>query len=179
MSGWPEQLTEYQRAWVEQQQKLMSDWLKNLQSAGQGTDVWQQMIDVMEQQVNSALEAQKNSLLSLARNAEQTEGMPDAFSQYVQQMEKSVEVWADMQQQVWQNWFEMLKSAAPVSQTPGESLVKNWQDMAQRAMSMQEDWLSNWMSSMTPGSATSGKKSTKSSTPQSSSSSGKKSSGSS
>jgi len=174
MSGWPEQLNEYQRAWVEQQQKLMSDWLNNLQSAGQPADIWQQMIDIMEQQVNSALDAQKNSLLTLAKDAEQTEGMPDTLSQGIQQMEQGIETWAEMQQQIWQNWFETLRMAAPVSRTPGETLVKNWQDMAQRAMSMQEDWLSNWMSSMNPESETTGKKTTKKSTSSQSAGSGNK-----
>lgn len=178
MSGWPEQLNEYQRAWVEQQQKLMSDWLNNLQSAGQPADIWRQMIDIMEQQVNSALDAQKNSLLTLAKNAEQTEGMPDNLSQGIQQMEQGIETWAEMQQQIWQNWFETLRMAAPVSRTPGETLLKNWQDVAQRAMSMQEDWLSNWMSSMSPVEGPSGKKAAKSSTSsQATGGTGKKGSG--
>lgn len=80
MSEWPDHVTEFQRAWVEQQQKLLSDWLDSMKNAGgdtAGAD-WRKAADVMEQQVDSALDAQKRSLLAFAENIENARGAPDA-----------------------------------------------------------------------------------------------------
>lgn len=174
MSEWPDQIAEFQRNWVQQQQKMLTDWLETLQSAGTAApdNVWQQAVDVMEQQVNSALETQKRSLISLAENAENIEGAPEAVKQWAQQQEEGIKRWTDVQQQLWQVWFDMLRSGTPVAQTPGEAMMKNWQDMARRAMSVQEEWLSNWTDPWMASGSTSGKK-TRQSSPQKQTAKGK------
>jgi hypothetical protein len=148
MLEWDEQISEFQHNWVKQQQELLGDWLGTLQNAGNAPPacMWQDAVGVMEQQVNSVLAVQKQSLLSLAENSKHIQGMPDAYSQWLQQLEKGLELWTEAQQRLWQVWFEMLRSTAPAAQTqtPGEALVKNWQDMARRAISVQEQWLTNW-----------------------------------
>jgi len=162
MPEWTDQITEFQQAWVKQQQQLLSDWLGSLQQAGAGAppDVWRQAVDIMEQQVNSALDAQKRSLKALAENAGQAEGTPESFAQWSRQLEEGIEEWTGMQHKLWQVWFDMFRSAAPREETPAEALLKNWQDMAQRAASLQEQWLSDWTASASRGKA--GKKTPKS-----------------
>lgn len=166
MSDWSEQLTEFQRAWVEQQQKLLSDWLDSMKSAGGGATGadWRKAADIMEQQVDSALEAQKRSLMFFAENLENVQGAPEAFTDAVKQLETGIEQWADVQHEMWRVWFDMLGSASPVPQTPGETMMKSWEDMVKRTMSVQEEWLSKWQGSQAPSAGTSGKTKSKNST---------------
>lgn len=146
MSEWSDQIAEFQRTWVQQQQKMMTDWLESLN--GQGADVspagWRKAVDVMEKQVTSALDAQKRSLTAVTENLEGVEGAPEAFTQAMNQLEKGIEQWADVQRRLWAVWFDMLKSTAPVPKTPGETMVENWQDMVKQSMEIQEQWLSSW-----------------------------------
>lgn len=161
MPEWTDQIAEFQQTWVKQQQQLLTDWLGSLQKAGAGTppDAWRQAVDIMEQQVNSALDAQKRSLMALAENAAQAEGVPESFTQWSRQLEVGIEEWTGMQHKLWQVWFDMIRTAAPREETPTEALLKNWQDMAQRAMSIQEQWLSDW--TVPPSGGKAGKKSAK------------------
>ena len=146
MTEWPSQIAEFQRTWVEQQQKVMSEWLESLQHAGSDASPasWRKAADVMEKQVNSALDTQKQSLMAIAENIENVEGVPDAFSQAVNQLEKGIELWSEVQHRLWKVWFDMLRATSPVPQTPGEAMLENWQDMVRKSMSIQEQWLSNW-----------------------------------
>jgi hypothetical protein len=138
------QVTEFQREWAAQQQKLMSDWLEALEGFGPTTPpkAWRKTVDLMEQQVTGALDAQKRSLLAMAENAENIEGAPEPVTQWFQQLEEGVELWTDVQERLWKVWFDMLRTTVPAAQTPGETLMKNWEDMVHRAMSVQEEWLS-------------------------------------
>lgn len=146
MPDWSDQIAEYQRQWTEQQQHLLNDWLKAVQGAGTGTppDTWQKAINAIEQQVNNALDAQKQSLTALAKNAESVGSVPEPFTQWVQQMEQGIGQWSDIQQRLWKVWFDMLRSTAPTGQQPGEIFANSWRDMMQRATSIQTQWLSGW-----------------------------------
>lgn len=144
MSDWPDQISELQRNWVAQQQKLLSDWLDAMKGSGGATagSGWRQAADVMEQQVDSALEAQKKSLLAVAENMENIEGAPETFSQAVKQLEEGVEQWTEVQHEMWRVWFDMMRAASPAPQNPGEAAMEGWEDMVKRTMSIQEQWLS-------------------------------------
>lgn len=152
MSDWPDQISELQRNWVAQQQKLLSDWLDGMKGAGGGAagSGWRQAADVMEQQVDSALEAQKQSLLALAENMENVEGAPETFSQAVKQLEEGVEQWTEVQHKMWRVWFDMMRAASPAPQTPGGAAMEHWEDMVKRTMSIQDQWLSKSADTQSP-----------------------------
>jgi len=162
MSDWPDQISEFQRNWVEQQQKLLSDWLESMQGAGgdSARASWRKAADVMEQQVESALDAQKRSLAAFAENMENVEGAPDTFGDAVKQLEDGIEQWAEVQQRMWRVWFDMLRAAAPMPQTPAEAMMDSWEDMVKRTMSVQEEWLSKLSASPSSSGGTSKKKKT-------------------
>lgn len=148
MTEWTDQITELQRNWVEQQQKLLGGWLDSMRGAGSNPlrASWRKAADVMEQQVTSALDAQKQSMLSLVENMENIENPPDGLTLAIKQLEENVERWSDMQNGIWKVWFDALRDTAPAPQTPGEVLMENWEDMVKRTMSLQEEWLSKWTS---------------------------------
>lgn len=146
MADFSEQISGFQRQWMEQQQKWMNDWLKTLQSTGGGTpsETWRQALDAMEQQVKTALDVQRHSLMTLAENTERSEGMPEPMTQSLHRMEEAILQWNDMQQELWHAWFDLLRSSAPTEEQPGERVVKNWQNFADRAMEIQKQWFSAW-----------------------------------
>lgn len=144
MSDLSDQISGFQRQWMDQQQQVMSKWFNALQGMGGGTapDTWQQALDVIEEQVGSTLDIQRQSLMTLAENAENVDGVPESITQWIQQMEAGIAQWNDLQQQLWHTWFDMLRSVAPARENPGDKLVKDWQDFAKRAMEIQENWFS-------------------------------------
>jgi hypothetical protein len=167
MSDWPDQISEFQRNWAEQQRKLMSDWLDSMKSAGGGSASasWRQAADVMEQQVDSALDAQKQSLLAVAGNMQNVEGAPDALNQAVQQLEEGIEQWVEVQHKMWNVWFDMLRAASAEPRSPAESIIENWEDMVKRTMAIQEEWLSSLAGPQLPSGGKSAKPAGKSATP--------------
>ncbi len=163
MSDLPNQVSDFQKKWMDQQQKWMNDWLETLQSMGGGApnDTWQQTLDVMEQQVKSALDAQRKSLVTLAENAQHTEGSPESIKQWTQKMEEGMVQWNDMQQQLWSTWFNTLRSSSPGKAQPEDILANNWRDFANRAVEIQEQWLSAWEGMQPAAAKPAGKKATK------------------
>lgn len=160
-------MTDFQRTWLEQQQQLVSGWLGTLQSAagaGAPQTAWRQTIDANEEQINSVLDTQQKLLTALVKTAENAGTASLESNQWEHQAEEGIELWIDLQHRLWKVWFEMLRNASPVQQTPGQLLTKNWQDIVQRAVEFQEQCMSTWAGSQ-PGSAKpSGKRSTKTST---------------
>lgn len=143
MSDYSEQFSELQKSWVAQQQKMLGDWLGSLKDSQDNSAraSWRQVTDVMEQQVVSALDAQKTSLLSCVANMEGIEGAPEAMSSVVVQLKSGIEQWADVQQEMWRVWFDTLRNAAPAPATPADALMESWEDMVKRTMSIQAKWL--------------------------------------
>jgi len=161
MANWSDQLSGLQLQWVEQQQELLNNWLKTLNKVGSVSSPtpWQQAIDILEKQVNSTLDAQKQSLMTLAENSEEAEGVPEQMVPWFQQIEEGIDLWNDMQHQLWRVWFDMLRTAPPVDEQPGETLLKNWQEFTNKAMEIQEQWLSNWENVQSEAGKSAGKKS--------------------
>jgi hypothetical protein len=166
MTDWSEQITEIQRSCMEQQQKLLTEWVGALQKAGTGTpqNVWHQSIDTLEQQVNDVLDAQQQSFNALIETVEQASNVSPDADQWVNQVKASIGFWTDMQHRLWKTWFNMMRNAAPAKQEPGAMLVQNWQDFAQRAVEMQEQWLASWSSGLPGSKEPSGKRPRKPST---------------
>lgn len=144
MSDWVEQITGFQYAWIDQQRQLLAGWLGSLQDAGSGIpqNAWRQMIDANEQQINSVIDAQQQMLMSLVRTFENTGNISLESVQWTRQIEEGIDSWVDMQHQLWDVWFDMLRNTSPGKLKPGNNLAKNLQDLAERAADIQEQWLS-------------------------------------
>lgn len=178
MTDWTRQVTEFQRSWMEQQQKFLSDWLGALQGTGaaRANNTWEQSVSMVEQQVNSTLEMQKQSLMAMAGTLENVEGAPETYTNWIHQLEQGLDMWTDMQHRLWDVWFKMLHSMEPAAQSSGKSPIADWQEMAERAVSMQQQWLSDLTSASTAA-AGAGRSTGKSSTSKKSSTGNGKSGG--
>lgn len=147
MTDWTEQFTEFQQMWMDQQQKLMSNWIETLQQTGVASThaAWKQAVDTMEQQVNTVLDNERKSLKTLMEQAQEIENTPKELGEWERQIEQGIDTWTDLQQRVWRLWFDMLRNTVP-SEQPGETLARRWGETVQSFMEMQEQWLSDWKS---------------------------------
>jgi hypothetical protein len=179
MTDWTRQVSEFQRAWLGQQQKFLLNWLGTLQNAGSTKqhNVWEQSVSTVEQQVNHALDMQKQTLMAIVENLEQVEGAPQAYTHWVRHLEEGLDMWADMQHRLWEAWFDMLRSVKPAAQSPGKTPVMGWQEMAERAVSLQQQWLSDLTSASSAVAGGTGKRTGKSPATKKSSTGNGKSSG--
>ena len=136
---------EMQQAWVTQQQKLLNDWVGTLKTTQSDSlrATWRTAVDVMEQQVESALKAQQESLMKGVANLESVDGVPEAAAAHVDQLKTTIGRWAEMQTEIWNVWFELVREAAPAPKTPADALMESWEDMAKRTMDIQRKWMSD------------------------------------
>lgn len=144
MTDWANQVTELQRSWLEQQQKLMAGWFGTIQGAGATggyQNAWQQTLYMMEQQVNSLLDTQQQMLTAWIETMGQAGDTCLGSRQWQHQAEEGIALWIDTQHRFWKTWFEMLHGSHPTGQIPGDMLVKNWQDLADHAVDFQDQWL--------------------------------------
>ena len=120
------------------------------------------MIDANELQINSILDTQQKLLSVLINTLGNTGNLSPETAQWTRQMEQGIDLWIDVQHRLWEVWFDMLRNASPGNQEPGELIIKNLQDIAERAVEIQEQWLSAWPDDQ-PGRVTSsGKRPTRS-----------------
>jgi len=147
MTDWTDQITEFQRKWTEQHQKLMSNWFDMLQQASVASThaSWKQAVDLMEQQVNTVLDNEQKSLKTLVEHAQDIENTPRELGEWERQIEQGIDTWTDLQQRVWRLWFDMLRNTVPHEQT-STTLARRWGETVQSFMEMQEQWLSDWKS---------------------------------
>ena len=160
MTDWSDQITRFQRSCMEQQQQLLSGWFGNLQTTGTNIpqNVWRQAIDTLEQQVNGVLATQQQSFNALLKTLGQAGNASPEITQWQPQAAAGISFWMSMQQQLWKMWFDMLRNATPAKQEPGEMLAKNWQDMVQQAVDMQQQWLTSWTGGQSGNKGPSGKR---------------------
>lgn len=160
MTDWSDQITEFQRSCMEQQQHLLAGWFGTLQKAGRNTpqNVWRQAIDTLEQQVNGALDTQQVSFQALLKTVEQAGNASPEITQWEHQAAAGISFWMSMQKQLWKTWFDMLRNATPAKQEPGGMPTQNWQDLVQQAVNMQQQWLSSWTGGQSGNKGPSGKR---------------------
>ena len=128
-----------------QPQEVFSDWLEGLKRLGGGAvpQNWQESIDFIERQINGALEAQIKSMKTLIANTESVTDVPESFAQWFARLEQSIELCGEMQQRLWEVWFNMLRSTTGPG--TGTTVYENWQEMMDHAVSMQEQMFNQWM----------------------------------
>ena len=123
MSDWADQISRLQHSWFEQQRQLFTGCFGNLQYTGSGIphNVWRQMIDANEMQINSILDTQQKLLSVLINTFGSTGNLSPETAQWTRQMEQGIDLWIDIQQRLWEVWFDMLRNASPGNHEPGET----------------------------------------------------------
>lgn len=148
---WTEQMEEATRQWTDVQSKLWAGWGQAAQQAttkAQAKAVWQQMIDQWKNMVYRVLEIQVETARLWSQNIATTDS-PEGAAQWAAQMYQMTKQWSDFQKQMWDSWFDTMEKIDP-SHAPGamdlnnQPMMKLWNEMAQQAQAMQQEWLKSW-----------------------------------
>jgi hypothetical protein len=133
------------KEWTETQQKLVSNWMETLRSGqSSGPDLWMQALEHWQGAVRSTLDSQGKGMRDWAAQVKQIDGASDEMKQWADQGVEMFSRWSDGQNQLWDQWFDTLRSADPAALgggAPSNDLVKTWQNAAERMLSSQQEWL--------------------------------------
>lgn len=150
---WSDKVQDMMQAWTKTQQKLWSGWLENMQGMGQapGLELWEKTIDTWQESVNNTLDAQSNWMQTWAENLKHVQGAPETLTSWAARSQEGMQRWNETQRKLWENWFRMLKHAAPESMPKSseeaEVLLQEWQASARDAMETQIEVMSSWFRS--------------------------------
>jgi len=144
---WMKQSQEMFNSWANVQMKTWESWLKAIQNSEklEPQQLWEKTIDAWQESVKGTLEAQVEGSRIWAESFTNIEGTPEGTADWAKQIQGMTKNWTDMQQQVWDNWFDVVKKADPSKfgvnwDTEGPNMLKTWQDMAQKSMETQTEW---------------------------------------
>ena len=151
---WTKQTEEVVKSWTETQRKMWDNWLKTVQQGPeqfQVANVWQKTLETWEETVKNTMSAQAEWMQMWADSFDQQQGIPKEVTQWVKQAQTMNNQWADIQQQMWQSWFELVKKVDPAKMSEtldadGKKAFAAWQETAEKVMAAQEKWAGMWTS---------------------------------
>ena len=148
---WTKQAEELFDTWTDAQKKMWKSWLDMVQQGAgqkQAADLWPKTIDTWQESVANMLATQDKWTDSWAEsfNANAT---PEEMIEWVKQTQSVAKQWGDAQQQMWSNWFDMMKQVdlgdvANNWQGESQAAFTNWQDSTQKIMDAQMQWIKMW-----------------------------------
>jgi hypothetical protein len=137
--------------WADLQMKVWNDWLRGMQGIGasEPSKVWQKTVEAWEQSIKKGIDAQTELAQLWAQNFHSVKDSPGEVAEWGRQGQEMITQWSETQKQLWDGWFQVVKklNPAPVGENweqEGQRLVRTWQDMFQKAMDMQTQWMGAW-----------------------------------
>jgi hypothetical protein len=149
---WSKQTQDMFKTWTDVQRKTWEGWfdtVKNFDPA-QPSQIWAKTVDAWQESIKNTLSAQVEGSRIWAENIGSIKGAPKETAAWAQQIQETTVRWTDMQQQMWDNWFEVMRKTDPSKyvgkwDTEGQTFFKSWQDMMQKSMDVQADWTRQWI----------------------------------
>ena len=144
--GW----TDVQKQMVDAQKQVWSSFsgAAEQMTGGQVDTMWRQTLTNWQQMVDKSLETQGDVMATWMDNL-QSAGMPEPMAAWAEQMRAITKNWTAAQQQMWDNWFQMVGKMEPTldattMNAAAETMMKQWQEMTQNMLQTQQEWLKNW-----------------------------------
>jgi gas vesicle protein len=142
------QTEEILKTWTDVQKKSWEGWLETIKSydASQPAQVWEKTINTWQDSVKRTLEAQAEGSRIWAESVTSVQGAPKEVAEWAKQVQEMTQRWTEVQQQLWDNWFEVAKKADPskIGETwggsEGQNILQAWQDVAQKVLNTQSEW---------------------------------------
>lgn len=161
MMDWTKQMEEMTqnmtKGWTDAQKQILDAQKKMWASFGGSTgpisgnqveSMWRQAVSNWQQMVDKSLEAQSD-LMAAWMESMQSAGMPEPMSVWAEQMRDITRSWTNAQQQMWDNWFQMIGKMEPGMDAAhrnaaAQTMMKQWQEMTQNMLQTQQEWLKSW-----------------------------------
>ena len=141
------------KTWAEAQQRLLTDWLHTVQgySGTPTTELWTKTVDAWQASVKETLDAQSKWTHEWTERMSRAKGTPEELSELVRQGQEQLKRWTDTERQIWQGWFEIVRSISArsmpgASMTGGSDLVQLWQESAHKMIDTQASLVRLWTS---------------------------------
>ena len=149
---WQKQTQDMLNSWTDSQKKLWDNWTESVQNftGVQNDDIWAKTVETWQGSVTQALNTQNELSKAWVNNLNNVEGTPEQFVEWAKQSQEMSTRWNELQQQLWNNWFEVAKKVEPANVTPGfdvdagKKVFEAWQDAAQQAFKVQTDWVNTF-----------------------------------
>jgi hypothetical protein len=148
---WTKQTQDLFKTWTDVQKRTWEGWLDTVKSfdASQPGQIWVKTIDAWQETIRNTLAAQVEGSRIWTQNITSIQGAPKESADWAQQVQEMTKRWTDMQQQMWDNWFEIMKKTDPSKfagkwDIEGQPLIKGWQEMIQKSTDTQAEWARQW-----------------------------------
>jgi gas vesicle protein len=150
---WTKQTQDLFKTWTDVQKRTWEGWLDTVKSfdASQPGQIWVKTIDAWQETIRNTLAAQVEGSRIWTENITSVQGAPKGTADWAQQVQEMTKRWTDLQQQMWDNWFEIMKKTDPSKfagnwETEGQSsFVKAWQETVQKSMDSQAELTRQWV----------------------------------
>jgi gas vesicle protein len=134
------------KSWVDTQMKTWEGWFKSIQTEKfEPGQLWAKSIEAWQTSIKGTLSAQVEGSRIWAESVSSIQGAPKETGEWAKQVQDMAKNWTDLQQKMWDNWFEAVKNADPSKlmgewDVEGSPLMKSWQDMTKKVMDAQAQW---------------------------------------
>lgn len=147
---WSKQTQDMFKSWTDAQTKTWNTWLDTVKSfdPSQPGQAWEKTVDAWQQSVKNTLSAQVEGSRIWAESVSSIQGAPKETANWAQQVQDMTQRWTDLQTQMWDNWFDVMKKADidkfNTFGKEGSGMMGPWQDMSKKMMDAQAEWIRNF-----------------------------------
>lgn len=152
---WTEQSEAMINNWMDMQKKMWDTFFTSMPEFNKSPSqkVWEQAIETGQLSLKNTLAAQKEWLGNWVEYLGTLQGVPEQVLDSARQMQDMADRWAETQEQLWQNWFDVLKKFDMSKVSSGwmgavQDPYQMWKDNTQKIMQAQAEWMNTWMKMM-------------------------------
>jgi hypothetical protein len=152
---WTKQSEQMVNNWMNMQKKMWDTFFASVPDVGKSPSqkVWEQTLVAGQELIKNSLTAQAEWLRTWVEYLGTVEGVPTQALESARQFQEMSKRWAETQEQLWGNWFEMLKKFDMSKVSGGwpgaaQDPFQTWQESTQKVMQAQVDWMNTWTKSM-------------------------------
>ncbi len=145
---------EMMKTWMDAQKKVWDSFLDAMPDSGKSekAQAWEQLVTSGEQALKTTFQGQTEWVQAWVKSATAVEGAPTALVESAKQFQETYARWSEAQQQLWTNWFDMLRKFDPskgmsVWPSTPTNPYQIWQEETRKMVDRQFEWMRSWMGS--------------------------------
>lgn len=139
---WLEKTQDMVKTWMDSQEKMWANWTDSLEAPSAAN--WTKTVKTWESSFKNFIETQALWARMWMRNAA-TEANMEGLDEFMKSAEGMTNTWVEAQQQLWSNWFAMLKNFDPADMTDktkaeADKAMQAWQEGMNKMLQTQREW---------------------------------------
>ena len=166
MIDWAKQSEDILQSWTDTQKRLLKGWGETAGKNATQTEVadtWRKAVDTWEGAVKNGLEAQLGWSRSATESLRAVPNVPKGLIDWSEQTLALGDRWHASQQQLWENYFGIVRKAIPVKMLgtfddENQKFFTAWQEAVERVVSAPSAWSQMWAEQAAPTASSKAKK---------------------